>query len=81
MGVEVHYFDMAADLPVQGSEDAVLPFQEVRPGQVHSGDGMTREWVLKDNLTSAETVVRLMFEAMPQDLKEIFTGAGRLVSP
>ena len=34
--------------------------------------GMTREWLLKDNLTSAEAVVTMMFNAMPESLKKIY---------
>ena len=34
--------------------------------------GMTMEWALNDNITPAETVVRMMFDAMPQALHEIF---------
>lgn len=34
--------------------------------------GMTQEWVLNDNITSAETVVRMMFNSMPESLKTIF---------
>ena len=34
--------------------------------------GMTREWVLTDNITSAETVVQMMFKSMPEDLWKIF---------
>ncbi|HAJ73484.1 MAG TPA: TetR family transcriptional regulator [Lachnospiraceae bacterium] len=34
--------------------------------------GMTREWVLQDNLTSAETIVRMMFSSMPEILKQVF---------
>ena len=34
--------------------------------------GMTKEWVLKDNMTSAETVVTMMFRSMPPELQEIF---------
>ena len=33
--------------------------------------GMTREWVLEDNITSAETVVKMMFQSMPENLREI----------
>ena len=33
--------------------------------------GMTQEWVLKDNITSAETVVRMMFHSMPENLKAV----------
>ncbi len=34
--------------------------------------GMTREWVLQDNLTSAETVVSMMFHSMPPELQRIY---------
>ncbi len=34
--------------------------------------GMTREWVLTDNITSAETVVQMMFNSMPETLRKIF---------
>ncbi len=34
--------------------------------------GMTREWVLNDNITSAKTVVTMMFDAMPEALKKIY---------
>lgn len=34
--------------------------------------GMTKEWVLQDNVTSAETVVEMMFASMPESLRKIF---------
>lgn len=34
--------------------------------------GMTQEWVLNDNVTSAETVVILMFNSMPEILRKIY---------
>jgi len=34
--------------------------------------GMTREWLLKDNITPAETVVEMMFNSMPENLRRIF---------
>ena len=34
--------------------------------------GMTQEWVLGDNITSAETVVKMMFASMPENLRKIF---------
>ncbi len=37
--------------------------------------GMTKEWVLDDNLTSAETVVAMMFCSMPPELQKIFFSA------
>jgi len=36
--------------------------------------GMTREWLMKDNLTPAETVVRMIFASMPESLKPVFFG-------
>ena len=37
--------------------------------------GRTKEWLLNDNTTSAETVVQMMFGAMPENMREIyFTG-------
>ncbi len=34
--------------------------------------GMTREWLLKDNITPAETIVEMMFASMPESLKSLF---------
>jgi len=34
--------------------------------------GMTREWLLTDNITPAETVVEMMFQSMPERLRNIF---------
>ncbi len=34
--------------------------------------GMTREWLLHDNITPAETAVEMMFDSMPEKLKSIF---------
>ncbi len=36
--------------------------------------GMTREWLMKDNITPAETVVQLMFNSMPEALNKLFFG-------
>lgn len=33
--------------------------------------GMAREWILTDNVTSAETAVRMMFASMPENLRAI----------
>ena len=33
---------------------------------------MTREWLMKDNITPAETVVQMMFASMPESLRRIF---------
>lgn len=34
--------------------------------------GMTREWFLTDNITPAQTIVQMMFESMPENIKAIF---------
>ena len=34
--------------------------------------GMTQEWVINDNITSAETVVTMMFNSMPEALRRIY---------
>lgn len=34
--------------------------------------GMTREWLLKDNITPAETAVQMMFNSMPEILRKIY---------
>lgn len=36
--------------------------------------GMTREWLMQDNITPAETIVKMMFGSMPESLKEMFFG-------
>ena len=33
--------------------------------------GMTQEWVLNDNITSAETDVQMMFHSMPENMRSI----------
>lgn len=38
----------------------------------HGTVGMTREWLLEDNITPAETIVEMMFYSMPEDLRKIF---------
>ena len=34
--------------------------------------GMTREWLLGDNITPAETIVTMMFRSIPEAMKRIF---------
>ena len=34
--------------------------------------GMTREWLLHDNITPAETAVEMMFRSMPENMRQIF---------
>ena len=41
-------------------------------GAVISAVGMTREWLLTDNITPAETIVKMMFSSMPENLRSIF---------
>ncbi len=36
--------------------------------------GMTQEWLMHDNITPAETIVEMMFNSMPERLKELFFG-------
>ncbi len=36
--------------------------------------GMTQEWALNDNITSAETVVRMMFASMPENMRAAVFG-------
>lgn len=40
----------------------------------HGAVGMTREWLLNDNITSAETIVRMMFASMPEPLRNALPG-------
>ncbi len=34
--------------------------------------GMTQEWLMHDNITPAETIVKMMFDSMPESLKDMF---------
>jgi AcrR family transcriptional regulator len=34
--------------------------------------GMTREWLMNDNITPAETIVEMMFHSMPENMKRIY---------
>ena len=34
--------------------------------------GMTQEWLMHDNIMPAETIVRMMFNSMPENMKELF---------
>ena len=73
---------------IQRFDDPVLPLQEVRAGQVvaqtkysirlncYGCVGMTREWILQDNITPADVVVRMMFASMPENLRNIYFAAG-----
>ena len=34
--------------------------------------GMTREWLMNDNITPAEAIVEMMFHSMPENMKRIY---------
>jgi hypothetical protein len=34
--------------------------------------GITREWLLNDNITPAKSAVAMMFASMPESLKQIY---------
>ena len=34
--------------------------------------GMSKEWLLNDNITPAETIVDMMFNSMPENIHNIF---------
>jgi len=38
----------------------------------HGCVGMTREWLLEDNITPAETIVEMMFSSMPENLRKVY---------
>ena len=40
----------------------------------YGGVGMSREWILNDNVTSAETVIAMMFQSMPESMHQIYFG-------
>lgn len=40
----------------------------------YGGVGMAKEWILNDNVTSAETVVSMMFNSMPESMRKIYFG-------
>ena len=37
--------------------------------------GMTREWLMKDNVTPAETVMWMMFGSMPESLRRMLNNS------
>jgi hypothetical protein len=40
----------------------------------YGATAMARKWILNDNVTSAETVVEMMFESMPEVMKSVYFG-------
>ena len=63
------YMELVKEKLDTGSLDTQLAYsiRFYRMGSV----GMTQEWVLNDNITSAETVVQMMFNSMPENLRAI----------
>ena len=51
---------------VQSLDDPFLPAQEIGAGEI-GGYGV----VGNDNITSAETVVQMMFQSMPENMRSI----------
>ncbi|MCR5100463.1 MAG: TetR/AcrR family transcriptional regulator C-terminal domain-containing protein [Butyrivibrio sp.] len=49
----------------------------------YGGVGMTREWLMTDNITPAKTVVDMMFNSMPENMQTIFfsKSSGEIISP
>jgi len=41
--------------------------------------GMIREWILKDNITPAQTAAAMMYEAMPESMKAVFFGGKKAI--
>ena len=69
------YFTRAyADLAKELSESDTLDAEPLFAIKLYcyGAVGMTKEWVLNDNITSAETLVQMMFNSMPEPLKKIF---------
>ncbi len=38
----------------------------------YGGIGTSKEWILQDNITSAETIIQMQFNSMPQSLQKMF---------
>ena len=64
------YSSLAKEKLGSGTLDAQLQYS-IRL-YCYGAVGMTREWLMKDNITPAETVVRMMFDSMPEKLKSLF---------
>ncbi len=66
------YTELAKKMSGRDTLDAQLLFN-IR-FYCYGAVGMTKEWVLQDNLTSAETIVQMMFSSMPEPLRQIYFG-------
>ena len=64
------YTEVAKEMSGEDTPDAQLLFS-IRL-YCYGAVGMTKEWVLQDNITSAETIVQMMFASMPDSLRQIY---------
>ena len=64
------YMELARELSGEDTPDAQLLFS-IRL-YCYGAVGMTKEWVLQDNVTSADTIVEMMFASMPESLRQIY---------
>ena len=64
------YTELAKEMSKADTLDAQLLFS-IRL-YCYGAVGMTKEWVLQDNMTSAETIVQMMFSSMPDSLDKIY---------
>lgn len=69
------YMELAKEMIGANTLDAQLLFS-IRL-YCYGAVGMTKEWVLHDNLTSAETIVQMMFASMPDSLHQIYFGESK----
>lgn len=64
------YTELAKEMSGKDTLDAQLLFS-IRL-YCYGAVGMTKEWVLQDNMTSAETIVQMMFSSMPDSLSQLY---------
>ena len=64
------YTDLAKAMSGSDLPDSQLQFS-IRL-YCYGAVGMTKEWVLSDNITSAETLAEMMFRSMPDSLRKIY---------
>ena len=69
-----YYAGRYTDIARQKLNTDVLDEQTVFSIRMYSYGtiAISREWVFRDNTTSAETIVEMMFTTMPENLKRIF---------
>ena len=64
------YTELAKEMSGDDTLDAQLLFS-IRL-YCYGAVDMTKEWVLEDNMTSAETIVQMMFSSMPDSLRQLY---------